>query len=169
MLFQGWEDVAGVAALAVIAYAGLVAILRVSGKRTLAQLNAFDWLVTVALGTTLSTTILSREVALAEGVTALVTLVALQFVVALVSSRSDRARRAFTSEPALLVHRGRLLHETMRRERVSETEVLQALREQGVGSVDEVDAVVLETNGRFAVVPTGSAGREDALAPIDRR
>lgn len=70
------------------------------------------------------------------------------------------------NEPALLVHDGRLLPEAMRRERISEEEVLQALRSSGVASLTDVDAVVLETSGRLSVLPRAEAGSRGVLAGI---
>ena len=81
MLFGGWSDVARTLIVGTLAYAALIATLRVSGKRTLAKLNAFDLVVTVALGSTLASVLTSSSVALAQGVTAFVTLIGLQFVV----------------------------------------------------------------------------------------
>lgn len=69
-----------------VSYATLIAVLRLSGKRTLSQLNAFDFIVTVALGSTLATILLSSDVAFVEGLTALLLLAGLQLVVAWVSA-----------------------------------------------------------------------------------
>ncbi len=157
-LFDGWDDVGRVALTCVLGYAGVVVLVRISGKRTLSQLNAFDWIVTVAFGSTLATTMLSPDVAVAEGLTAFTVLAALQYAVALVSSRSRPAAKLVKSEPALLVHRGALLRTALRRERISEEEVLQALRTSGVGSLEDVEAVVLETNGNLAVIPQTASG-----------
>lgn len=159
----------------VAAYAALVAILRVSGKRTLSKLNAFDFVVTVALGSTLATILLSRDVALAEGVAAMALLVALQWLITWSSSRSRVVSRLIKSEPRLLLLRGRLLTDALRRERVLVEEVLAAVRSQGFSSLDEVGAVVLETDASFSVLPRGegplsalrsvSAARDVDLAP----
>ena len=67
MLFDTWFGLVRIVVVGTAAYAALVLILRVSGKRTLAKLNAFDLVVTVALGSTLATVLLSKSVALAEG------------------------------------------------------------------------------------------------------
>lgn len=67
MLFQGWAGLLRTLAVGVLAYSALVVVLRVSGKRTLSKMNAFDFVVTVALGSTLASTLLSKGVALAEG------------------------------------------------------------------------------------------------------
>ena len=71
MLFESWAGLGRVLIVGTLAYAALVLLLRISGKRTLTKLNAFDLIVTVALGSTLATVLLSSSVALAEGVVAL--------------------------------------------------------------------------------------------------
>jgi uncharacterized membrane protein YcaP (DUF421 family) len=136
----------------VLAYLALVAILRVSGKRTLSQMNAFDFVVTVALGSTLATVLLSRDVSLVQGVLAFLVLVGLQFAITWTSIRVGFVRRAAKSEPTALVYRGRVLPAAARRERVLEAELEAAVREQGHAGLDGVDLVVLETDGSFSVV-----------------
>jgi uncharacterized membrane protein YcaP (DUF421 family) len=150
--FDGWSGVVRVLAVGTAAYAGLVLLLRISGKRTLGKFNAFDFVVTVALGSTLATILLSRTVPLAEGLAALGLLAGLQYAVAWLSVRSARVRRAVKSEPALLLHDGVFLEDAMRRERVSRDEVESALRAAGVGDAREADAVLLETNGNLSVL-----------------
>ena len=81
-------------------------LLRVSGKRTLTRMNAFDLVVTVALGSTLATVLLTKSVALAEGLTAFVLLIFLQFVLTWLFVRSQAASRLVKSEPTLLVYQG---------------------------------------------------------------
>jgi uncharacterized membrane protein YcaP (DUF421 family) len=165
MFFDGWAQLARVLALGVVSYAGLVLVLRTSGKRTLAKMNAFDLVVTVALGSTLATALLSTDVALAEALVAFATLAALQAIVAWSSVRWPRIEAIAKAEPRLLLRRGQLLPEAMRAERVSESEILQALRNAGRVSVEEVDAVVLETDGSFSVI-AGKGRSESALAGV---
>ena len=66
MLFDSWVGLGRVIVAGILAYAGLILLLRISGKRTLSKMNAFDLVVTVALGSTLATVLLSRSVALAS-------------------------------------------------------------------------------------------------------
>ena len=108
--------------------------------------------VTVALGSTLATVLLSKDVALSEGVTALGLLISLQYVVAWLSVRSGRVSQLVKAEPALLFYRGQFMRDAMRRERVTEEEVVAAVREQGVASLEGVEAVVLETAGTVSVL-----------------
>ena len=158
MFFNGWSDLGRVIIVGTLAYIGLIALLRISGKRTLAKMNAFDFVVTVALGSTLATVLLSKDVALAEGVLAFTTLIALQFAIAWLSVRSQTVSGLVKSEPALLLYRGRFLRDALRRERVTEGEVRSAVRQGGYGALDAVEAVVLETDGTFSVVPRREDG-----------
>jgi uncharacterized membrane protein YcaP (DUF421 family) len=154
MFFSSWSALSRTVVVGAVAYVGLVLFLRVSGKRTLSKMNAFDLVVTVALGSTLATITLSAEVALAQGLIALALLIALQFVITWSSVRWRWLRRVVTGEPSLLVHRGEYLHDALRRARVTEEEVRAALRASGHAAVSDVAAVVLETDGSFSVVAT---------------
>ncbi len=166
MFFNGWENVGRIVVMAVCAYAALIVILRLSGKRTLSKMNAFDFVVTVALGSTLATIIVSKDLALTEGVTALAVLVLLQFVVTWLSVRSARVRRLVRSEPTLLLYRGEFLRDAMKAQRVTETEVRQAARSQGAADLRE-RAVVLETDGRFSVLPVESEAKAPAMRDVN--
>ena len=163
MLFQTWSDVWRIAVVGVATYVCLIAVLRVSGKRTLAKMNAFDLVVTVALGSTLATILLSRDVALVEGLAALVLLVLLQLSITWLAVRSHIVRRLLKSEPTVLVRDGVLLPDAMRAQRVTEGEIQQAVRSQGVGDLTDIAAVVLETDGSFSVIASAQAGRLTAL------
>ncbi|RZA30729.1 MAG: DUF421 domain-containing protein [Proteobacteria bacterium] len=152
MFFDSWLGLLRVAVIAPLAYLALVVILRISGKRTLAKLNAFDLVVTVALGSTLATIILSKTVALAEGVVAFILLAGMQYVVAWASVKSPQISALVKSEPTLLLHQGQFLHKAMRAQRVTREEVLSALRAQGEPNHLGVSAVVLETDGSMSVI-----------------
>lgn len=151
MFFDDWQGLARVVIVGTSAYGALIALLRISGKRTLAKLNAFDFIVTIALGSTLATVLLSSSVALAEGIAALALLVGLQYLVAWGSTRSRRVERLVKSEPTL-VYRDAFLFGAMRRERVTPDELRQAARTQGHADLEEVAAIVLETDGTLSVL-----------------
>lgn len=165
--FGGWEPVARVLVVGALAYASLILLLRISGKRTLVQMNAFDFLITVALGASFGRILTARSVALVEAIAAFSLLVFLQYAVAWLQVRSPRFAHAITSPPTLLYYRGRILHDALRRERITEAELRTAIREHGAGSLGEVEAVVLESDGKFAVVKTGHAGDRSALEEIE--
>lgn len=152
IFFDGWSGPIRILVIAPIAYAALVLFLRISGKRTLTKLNAFDLVVTVALGSTLSTQILTKDTPLLDGVLAFATLIALQWVVTFTSVRLPFVRKLVRARPTRLLEDGRLLHGAMRQERVTEGEMLQAVRASGGDSLEEARAVYLQTDGSLATV-----------------
>lgn len=152
--------------VAVLGYALLLLLLRVSGKRTLSKWNAFDFIVTIALGSTLASLLTSKNVALAQGVLALALLVGLQFGITWLAVRAPWLRRLIKAEPTLLLHDGRILHDALRAQRVTESELRAAVRSKGIAALEDVGAVVLETDGTFSVVRGIEAGACSALADV---
>ena len=153
--FSSWQDVLRVLVVGVLTYVSLVVILRISGKRTLSKMNAFDFVITIALGSSVASILLSRDVTLAQGLTALVLLVSLQFLVTFTSVRSSAFGDLLKARPTLLYYRGQFLRRSMKQERVHEHEILAAVRESGISSLQQVDAVVLETQGELSVLTRG--------------
>lgn len=152
LFFDGWAGPARTAVIGVLAYVLLIVFLRLAGKRTLSKMNAFDFIVTVALGSMLATILLSKEISLVQGGIALALLIFLQFLVTWTSVRLSWVRKLVTGEPTLLLFRGQLLHEAMRRTRVTEDEVRTAVRAAGLHDNSEVEAVVMETDASFSVL-----------------
>jgi uncharacterized membrane protein YcaP (DUF421 family) len=109
-------------------------LLRISGKRTPSKMNAFDLVLTVALGSTLATVLLSSNVALTEGLLAFALLNFLPFGVTWLSIRSSTFRRFVNNEPKLLFYDGGFLRGDMGAERVAEEEVEAAVRQQGLAT-----------------------------------
>ena len=166
MFLASLEALGRVALAAAVADAGLVVVLRIAGKRSLAKLNAFDLAVTVAFGSILATVILSKDLSLAEGLLAFVMLAALQYAVSRSSVASPRIRRLVRSRPQLLVEDGRYLEAAMARERVTAGEIDSAIRSHGIGRIDRVAAVVLESDGSLSVIAKGEEGELSALRSV---
>ena len=159
LFYNRWEDLARTLIVGVLGYVFLVGCLRWSGKRTLSKMNAFDLIVTVSLGSVLASLLLSKSVALAEGVVALSLLVGLQFAVTWTSVRVRWVRRLVTGEPLLLMEHGAFLESAMKKARVTEDEVCAAVRAAGIGPLNQVAAVVLETDGSFSVIQQSDQGK----------
>ena len=148
-----------------LAYVALVLLLRLSGKRTLSKWNAFDLVVTVAFGSTLATALLSGDTTIAHTVLAFGLLVGLQWSITWLSVRSVTVERWVKARPRLLLLQGRLREEALRQERVTEREIRAALRAQGITALEEVEAVVLETDGSFSVIKERGSS-SSALADV---
>lgn len=166
MWFDTWSDLTRIAAVGAAAYVTLVLLLRVSGKRTLSKLNAFDLVVTVALGSTLATILLSSDVSWSEGAAGLATLAVLQLGVSWCTAKFRRGRAFVTAGPTLLLRDGVMLEDDMRRQRVTPSEVRQAIRSSGTGGLDQVAAVTLESDGTLSVIPRSKFGDGSALDDV---
>jgi len=163
--FSSWSSLGEVLLKGLVAYALLVLFLRLSGKRTLSKMNAFDFVVTIAMGSTLASTILS-DTPVVEGAAALALLIGLQFVITWASVRWERVQTLVKSQPAIVFARGEFLSQTMTAERVTTEEIRAAARQQGVASLSEVAAVVLETDGTFTLLREFADGPSSAMASV---
>ena len=152
MFFTSSDEIIRIIVTGTMAYIGLLILLRASGKRTLSQMNAYDLVVTVSLGSILATIILDSTISLSEGVTAFTLLILLQTLLSWLSLRSNWFAQLIKSKPELLYYEGEFLYSIMEKKRIQEEEVLQSARSQGIYSTHQVEAVVLEADGSISVI-----------------
>lgn len=171
--FNGWYDIGRTVTLSVIGFTALIVMLRVSGKRTLSKLNAFDFVFVVAVGSVFAATIIEKDVTLLEGILALATLIGIQIILAELAARSTIADRIINGKPTLLFSHGKFIPRALRRERITEGEVRGAIRDKGVTRIEDVDAVVLENDGSLTVAweskRPGETSLVDATVPDGQR
>ncbi len=153
MWFDSWESVATIVVTGVVGYVALLVLLRSAGKRTLSKMNAYDFVVTIALGSVFATVMMSANVPLIDGVVALGVLIGLQWIVSKLYVHSRWFESIIKGRPQLLYWRGHYLDDVLKRERLAREEVHMALRGGGVDDHQEA-AVVLETNGELTVFAT---------------
>ena len=151
---MGW-----VAATTAAMYVTTLMSVRIAGRRTLAQLSAFDIIVTIALGSVVAATTVQKAASYAQGTTVVVTLLALQTMLAAARQRFSAVARVVDFSPEVVVDKGRL---TLRRSplgpQLTEDELMSRLREKGEFSVDTLRIVILEPDGSVSV------SKDDALA-----
>ena len=150
--FNTWSDIVRVLVLGIAGYIALIFFLRVSGKRTLSKLNASDFVITVALGSTFGSFILSKDISLSEGLTGLAVLIWLQHMISWLTVRSDFIKGVVRGEPTLVYYNGEYLKDAMKRSRVVESEIEQSVRNEGHANLEDVGAVILETDGSFSII-----------------
>ncbi len=161
-----WESLAHTLFVGVLSYVILIVFLRLSGKRTLSKMNAFDLIVNISLGSILATILLNDSVPLGEGLSAIAVLILLQFAVTWSSVRQPWIRRLVTGEPSLLLKRGCFISAAMKRARITEDEIRAAVRSAGLCDLGLVEAVVIETDGSLSVVRKGEASGLSSLADV---
>lgn len=160
MWFSSWQDVGRIGISGIVAFTALLALVRLCGNRTIATLNASDFILTVAMGSTVAAMLTSSSLPIASGVAALATLVGLQFVTLWLSVRAPKLRQQAEGGPRLLLHGGAPDERAMTRALVSRDELRQVLRQEGYTAFEQVYAVVLEANGQFSVIETGDNAGE---------
>ncbi|HER40700.1 MAG TPA: DUF421 domain-containing protein [Salinimicrobium catena] len=141
------------------AYIAIVLILRISGKRTLASMSAFDFIIAVAVGAVFGRTLTTKDLSISEAVTAFILLAILQFVFAYLEGRSKIFKRIFNTNPTLLFYKGKFLEANLHKERLDKSKVLGAARKKGYGSMDDVAAVILEIDASFSVIGKSEEGK----------
>ena len=160
--FNGWDDIARVVVSGIVTFAALLTSIRIAGNRSLSSMNASDFIVTVAIGTTFATTMLSSQVSIASGVAAIATLLTIQYLTVWLSVKYPRLRQRAEGEPVILLRDGKPLTRVLERAHVSLEELRQAVREHGYGGFADLEFIVLEANGRFSVVPKEDAADRTA-------
>lgn len=167
LLFKNWESVWHVALCSILAYFILFLFIRISGKRTLAKLTAFDFVVTVTLGSTLSSMMLAK-VTMLEGTVALAIIIGLQYLLAWTARESETLEKVINSSPTMVFYRGVFLEETMKKEVLTHEEIYAEIRKFRLLDVDQVEAVIMELNGELTVIKKAESSDHTSLDDIQK-
>ncbi len=135
----------------IVVYAFLVALLRVFGKRELAQLNPFDLVVLLSLSNTVQNAIIGNDNSLSGGLIGAFTLLAVNYAVVRFLFRHRRLDEVFEGKPTVLIRHGRVVQKSLAAELLTRAELLTVLHRQGFGGLEDVDECVLEPGGVFAI------------------
>lgn len=146
-----------IAASCLVFYVYVVALTRISGKRTTGNMNNFDWIITVAIGSVMASGILLRNVSMADALVAVAALAALQWLTTWAAMKSRRFAKLVKPEPRMLLRDGRFMPREMARERVTEDELSAAMRRAGLRDRQGAAWVVMETNGQLSVIARAEA------------
>jgi len=147
------DDVIRILSSAIIVYVLIIVYIRILGKRSTSELNNFDWIVTVSVGSIVASTIILEDISVTEGGLSVFILMLLQFIVTKLMYKSKSIREVIKSTPQLLLFEGEFIDGNMKKERILKPEVYAAIRQSGLKSVNQIYAVVLETNSKISVIP----------------
>ncbi len=150
-----WPGLGAVVVTTVAVYATVLAYTKLAGLRSFSKLSSFDFVVTVAIGSIVSSVIILEDVSLVRGAVALAVLFAIQETIGRLRLRYEFVARSVGNVPMLLMDGPRVLHDNLKRVRVSEDEVRARLRDAGVLTLSSVRAVVMETTGELSVMVGG--------------
>lgn len=132
-------------------YIFLVLVLRIFGKRELAQLNPFDLVVLLSLSNTVQNAIIGNDNSLTGGLVGAVTLLGLNYIVVRFLFRHRRLDQLFEGKPTTLIAEGKLVKHSLAKELLTRGELLTVLHRQGYESIRDVERCVLEPGGTFFI------------------
>lgn len=139
--------------LGLAVYLVLLVVARLSGRRTLAQSTPFDFVLLLIIAETTQQALLGDDFSIVNAFVLIVTLFAADVSLAFLKGRSARLALWLDGAPTVLISGGKIDQEAFRRARVSVADVLEAARaQQGVGTLDRIDAAVLETSGGISII-----------------
>jgi uncharacterized membrane protein YcaP (DUF421 family) len=155
----------------IVVYVFLVAVLRIFGKRELAQLNPFDLVVLLSLSNTVQNAIIGNDNSLTGGLVGAFTLLAMNYVVVRFLFRHRRLDQLFEGKPSVLIADGKIVKHALAKELLTRGELLTVLHRQGFESIRDVDRCVIEPGGGFFIQgktpPTAELHHSELLKRLD--
>jgi uncharacterized membrane protein YcaP (DUF421 family) len=137
-----------------VVYVVLLLLFRIVGKRSLAQITTFDFVLLLIIAEAIEQAMIGSDNSMIGGFLVVVTLLTMDVALSLVKQRSDRLDKLLDDVPVVLVDDGELLRDRMARERIDESDILQAARElQGLERFDQIKYAVLERSGGISIIP----------------
>jgi uncharacterized membrane protein YcaP (DUF421 family) len=137
---------------AVVVYAFLLVLLRLTGKRQVGQLAPFDLVLLLVLSNAVQNSMNAGDNSLVGGLLSAATLIALNYLVGVATYRSKKLETIIEGRPQVLIHNGKLFEDVMARALLTHHELNAALRQAGCTCIDDVHAAILENNGSISVV-----------------
>ena len=138
----------------ILIYAGLMLLIRLMGKRQLGEMELSELVVTILISEVAARPIVEEHATLLGALVPAVTLMGLEVLLSVVSLKNVRLRGILSGKPSLLVVRGRIDQAQMRKNRITPDELAEALRDDGLLDLRDVQYAVLETSGKINVIPT---------------
>jgi uncharacterized membrane protein YcaP (DUF421 family) len=167
VFFRSWDAVLRVALSAAVVYVLVVLALRMIGSRALAKMSGYDLIVSIALGSLVAAIPLSTDISVADGLTAIIVFLALQELTRFLQARYWVAHHIVRERPHLVVWEGKLIEDRLKQIDTSADEVRAAIRQAGLLSISDAQAVVLENDGAWSVMRRGESKDLSALDGLD--
>lgn len=146
-----WTALGAIWLTAIGIYIVVILLTRICGKRSFSKLSSFDFAMTVAIGSIIATTILSKSVSLMDGIIGTIAVYLLQISVAY-ARRYEGVKKIMDNKPLLLMDGPVILEENLRKGRVTKSDLRAKLREANITELSEVKAVVFESTGDISVL-----------------
>lgn len=167
IFFDTWDSVLRVIITVLVMYPILILLLRLSGKRSLSKLNMFDFVITVALGSIFAAVLIYESITVADAVASTVLLLLAQALISRLSIEWSFVEDVIKPDPTMIFFEGEFLEDAMKSVRVTKAEIYAEVRQAGIPCMNEVYAVVLETNGVISVLAPNDNIRQSTLDDVE--
>jgi len=134
-------------------YLALLLLFKIAGRRSLAELTTFDFVLLMMIGEATQQALLGDDFSVTNSIIVIVTLIAIDVGLSLLKQRSQWVSRLIDGEPTIVVENGKLLHERLRHARLIEADIMEAARSsQGIERLEEIKFAIIERNGKISVI-----------------
>ena len=158
--FSGWEPLLRILLVGTLGYLYLLFTLRAAGPRAIAKTNLFDFIILVTIGSAFGRALTAKDVALVEACVAFTLLTSLQYAASRLRMRSRRLAALLDADPTLLYFDGRFVTAALRQARITQADIEGAVRSKGLGTMERIEAVVLEPSGELSIIQRAQGARE---------
>lgn len=136
----------------VVLYSAVLFLMRIMGKREVGQLSLFDLVVAIMIAELAAIPMEDTSVPLINGLLPISTLVLMEVTLSYITLKSQKARKIIEGTPSIIIERGKIMEEEMRRLRYNMDDLISQMREQGVSNLGDVEYAILETNGKLGII-----------------
>ena len=138
----------------VVIYVFLLIVFRLAGKRSLASITVFDFVLILIISETVQQALIDNDNSMTNAALLVITLIGLDVLLAFIKEKSPRTEKIMDSTPVMVIRNGEVLRDRMEMERVDDTDILAAAREtQAIRRLDEIDYAVVEQSGTITIIP----------------
>ena len=136
-----------------ILYAGVVVVMRIMGKQEIGQLQPFELVIALMIADLAAIPMANTGVPLANGLVPIFGLLMAQVFLSYAALKSIRFRSILCGTPSILVKNGQIVETELRRIRYNINDLLEQLRVKNISNIADVEFAILETGGKFSVIP----------------
>ena len=140
----------------IILYIAVLIALRVMGKGEIAEMNAFDLVITLLLSEVAAIPMQDNSIPIIYGISSITALVFIEILISYIALKSRTVSKILSGSPTVLINKSKLNYKQLKKERISIEELLESLRSQGYFNLKDVQYALLETDGNLSIVPSPS-------------
>ncbi|MBB3241967.1 uncharacterized membrane protein YcaP (DUF421 family) [Pseudomonas sp. Tn43] len=138
---------------AVVMYLALMVLFKIAGRRSLAELTTFDFVLLMIIGEATQQALVGNDFSLTNSMLVIITLIALDVGLSLLKQRSQWVQRLIDGGPTIIVENGKILHQRLRNTRLVEADIMEAARSsQGIETLEQIKFAIIERNGKISVI-----------------